>query len=292
MESENSGKESLNQVLEYAVPRGNRGRYVYGIAAGEKEISLGPIGLDGCEVFTISCQDLSAIVHCCPLFPYQSEEEEVVKRWVRAHQGVLDAARDQFDIIIPSSFDTIIKPGEDYAVSDQFVRDWLKKDHDCFQTVINRIKGKDEYAVQISYIPSMVGQYLKEPGQEIIRMKNDIAGMSPGRAYIYKQKLEKMVKADQQKQSMAWYQDFLNRIKKHVDRFKIESNRKLDPEKVMLLNLSCLVARESVNNLGEELENINKMEGFSVHFSGPWPTYSFVAEKDVISEEEVYNGAD
>jgi len=54
----------------------------------------------------------------------------------------------------------------------------------------------------------------------------------------------------------------------------------------MLLNLSCLVAREKVDSLGTELEEINNMDGFSVHFSGPWPPYSFVAKPIVTAQGE------
>ncbi|HEX7474725.1 MAG TPA: GvpL/GvpF family gas vesicle protein, partial [Dehalococcoidales bacterium] len=61
---------------------------------------------------------------------------------------------------------------------------------------------------------------------------------------------------------------------------------KLDSDEVMLLNLSCLVAKDKVAGLGEELEKINNMEGFSVHFSGPWPPYSFVARPIVAGEKE------
>ena len=44
----------------------------------------------------------------------------------------------------------------------------------------------------------------------------------------------------------------------------------------MIMNLSCLVAREKYLELGEELGSINGMAGFSVRFTGPWPPYSFV----------------
>jgi hypothetical protein len=54
----------------------------------------------------------------------------------------------------------------------------------------------------------------------------------------------------------------------------------------MLLNLSCLVARDKVDSLGKELEAINNMNGFSVHFSGPWPPYSFVAKPVVLVKGE------
>lgn len=49
----------------------------------------------------------------------------------------------------------------------------------------------------------------------------------------------------------------------------------------MLLNLSCLVSKGKVDSLGEELEKINNMEGFSVRFTGPWSPYSFVAKPGI-----------
>ena len=58
----------------------------------------------------------------------------------------------------------------------------------------------------------------------------------------------------------------------------LEKTKKLNRDRVMLLNFSCLVVSEKVDSLGKELEKINNMDGFSVHFSGPWPPYSFVAK--------------
>jgi hypothetical protein len=43
-----------------------------------------------------------------------------------------------------------------------------------------------------------------------------------------------------------------------------------------------LVAKEKINSLGKELEEINNIDGFSVHFSGPWPPYSFVAKPVIL----------
>jgi len=38
-----------------------------------------------------------------------------------------------------------------------------------------------------------------------------------------------------------------------------------------------LVYTDKYRELGEELDEINKMQGFSVRFTGPWPPYSFVS---------------
>ena len=42
------------------------------------------------------------------------------------------------------------------------------------------------------------------------------------------------------------------------------------------MNLSCLLTKDGSRELGDELEKIDAMEGFSVRYTGPWPPYSFV----------------
>jgi isocitrate dehydrogenase len=117
---------------------------------------------------------------------------------------------------------------------------------------------------------------MANPGMEVLNIKSKIAGASPGIAYISKQKLEKILKEDIEKLTDSWFKDFFGRVSKYSDEIIIEKNRKQDKEKVMLLNLSCLVNKTKIEALGDELGIINNMEGLSVHFSGPWPPYSFV----------------
>jgi hypothetical protein len=262
-----------------------KGRYVYGVAAWSKEVRLGSIGIEGSEVYTIPYEDISAIVHDCSTEPYQSADDETVKNWVRTHQGVLDAANAQLGIVIPLGFDTILQP-KDAASSDQVVREWLKEEYERLHTVMRKIEGKDEYGVQVSYEPRLVIKQISEQSEEIRKIKEEMATKSPGTAYMYKQKLERTVKAETERLADEWFQDFYGRIKKHTDDIVIEKTRKLNNGQVMLLNLSCLVPKEKVDSLGKELEEINNMDGFSVHFSGPWPPYSFVAKPAVSVQGE------
>ncbi len=267
----------------------DEGRYVYGVAEGDKEVWLGPIGIEGSEVYTIPYGDISAIVHRCSTEPYQSTDDEMVRNWVRTHQSVLDAAGEQLGVVIPLGFDTILEP-RDGATSpdqvDQVVRDWLKLDYSRLREVMRKIESKDEYAVQVSYEPELIVKKISEQSQEIRIIKEEMAAKSPGTAYMYRQKLERVVKAETERLADEWFSDFYGRIKKHTDDIVVEKTRKLNNGQVMLLNLSCLVAREKVDSLGKELEEINNMDGFSVHFSGPWPPYSFVAKPIVTVKGE------
>ncbi|MBU2536495.1 MAG: GvpL/GvpF family gas vesicle protein [Chloroflexi bacterium] len=264
----------------------NKGRYVYGVSAGDKEVRLGAIGIDGSEVYTIPYGDISAIVHDCSTKPYQSTDDEMVRNWVRTHQSVLDATGEQLGVVIPLGFDTILQPRDDATSPDQVVRDWLKLDYARLREVMRKIEGKNEYAVQVSYEPGLIVKQISEQSEEIGKIKEEMATKSPGMTYMYKQKLERAVKAETEQLADEWFNDFYGRIKKHTDDIVVEKTKKLNTGKVMLLNLSCLVSREKVDSLGKELGKINNMDGFSVHFSGPWPPYSFVAKPVVTVKGE------
>jgi len=281
-------RERAAIAAEREAPVEELGRYVYGIVAGGEAESLGPIGLEGSKVYTIPYEDICAIVHDCPTEPYQSEDDEQVKGWIKAHQAVLDRAKERFGMVIPLGFDTVLQPQDETASPDQVVRDWLKADYERLRTVMERIRGKDEYGVQILYDPKAVGELVAEQSEEIKKLKEEMATKSPGLAYMYKQKLEKAVKADLDRLAEEWFKDFYQRIKRCADDVVVEKTKKVK-DKVMLLNLSCLVAEERVEDLGEELERIDGTEGFSVRFTGPWPPYSFVNKPHTEGVKEGWN---
>lgn len=266
----------------------NRARYIYGVSASGSSVNLGPIGIEGNEVYTIPCGGFCALVHDCPAEPYQSADEDTVKQWVRMHQSVLDEAKKELDTVVPLGFDTILQSKDDAVSPDQMVKDWLKEDSERLQAVIEKIKGKDEYGVQIFYAPRIMARQVSEENQAIKKIKEEMDSKSPGTAYLYRQKIENAVKVEIERLAGDWFKDFYARVKRHCDDVVTEKNKRPgDKDKVMLVNLSCLVARERVDMLGEELEKINNTAGFSVHFSGPWPCYSFVAKPVVPVQEEI-----
>ncbi len=279
---EEAAREEVKTIVETPTEEETasqvKGRYVYGIALGKEVVRLGKIGIDDNEVYTLPYKDLCAVVHDCPPEPYQSQDDETVKGWVRVHQSVLDEAKERFGTIIPLGFDTILQPQDDTTPPDQVVKDWIKEDYERLHTVMEKIRGKDEYGVQVSYEPKVARELIAEQNEEIKKIKEEMATKSPGMAYMYKQKLENVVKAEMDKLADEWFKDFYDRIKGHTDDIVVEKTKKMDKDKVMLLNLSCLMARGNVDSLGEELEKIDNMEGFSVRFTGPWPPYSFVAK--------------
>lgn len=270
-------KSTTEMLAKVGAVTKSKGRYIYGIAAGDGTMELGPIGIEDTQVYIIPYRDICAIVHNCPAEPYESSDDGIVKAWVKAHQRVLDEVKRRFGTVIPLGFDTIIRPKDGATDPDKVVKDWLVKDYDRLITIMEKIKGADEYGVQIFYDSNVISIQISKQSEEVRQIKEEMATKSSGMAYMCRQKLERAVKSEIEELADEWFKDFYVKIKRHSADVVVEKTKKAGKERVMLLNLSCLVAKENVGNLGEELEKISNAEGFSVRFSGPWPPYSFVA---------------
>jgi len=250
-------------------------RYLYCIADDNKKISFGNIGIEGNEVYTISYKDLCAVIHNCLPRPYKSEDKRKVKSWVTAHEKVVEAAWERIGTVLPLGFDTIIK-GEDESDPEENMRKWLKNDYENLKQKLSKLKDKAEFGVQVFWDIKIISEGLIEANQEIKRLNDDIKSKSRGLAYMYKQKLENLLKKELEKEADRYFKDFYEQIKRCVDEIKVDRTKKGEERKQMLTNLSCLLPRGKSKVLGEELEKINNMETFSVRFTGPWPPYSFV----------------
>ncbi|MFQ5873110.1 MAG: GvpL/GvpF family gas vesicle protein, partial [Dehalococcoidia bacterium] len=203
-------------------------------------------------------------------------DPEVVKGWLITHQKVVDAAWQRWTTVLPLGFDTIIS-GQGRGEPEENVRNWLGDDYEGLKRKMERVRGEAEYGVQVFWDRRAIAQDLIEMTPEIRRLDEELRSKPRGLAYMYRQKLDRALKKEMEAKADQCFKDFYHRIKQHVDDLKVEKTKKADEERQMIMNLSCLVYKDKCTELGEELEGIDKMEGFSVRFTGPWPPYSFVS---------------
>ena len=249
------------------------GRYVYCVAESNERVDLGRVGIEGNQVYTIPYKDICAVVHNCPGQPYESKDKKVVESWVIAHEETIEVAWKKLGTVLPSGFDTIIKADDEDP--GKVVKTWLKEDYQSLKEKLNKIKGKVEYGVQVSWDAKIITRDLVEKNPELERLYEEIKSKPKGTAYMYKQKLEKLISGKLEKEAERYFKEFYERIKPCTDGIKVEKLKKEDEPRQMLMNLSCLVGEDD-KILGDELEKINNREGFFVRFTGPWPPYSFV----------------
>ncbi len=252
-------------------------RYLYAVAGSEKTMQPGSVGIEDAPVYTIASNGLSAVVHACSSQPYQSGDPEIARGWLLTHQRVVEAAFEQLGDIIPAGFDTLIN-GEGLLDPDEAVRNWLNTEHNVLISKLDRISGKQEYGVQIFWDPKQIADRISKENEAILCLNEEIRSKPEGAAYLYRQKLATMLKAEIEQEADRRFQSFYQIIQPAVDVLQVEKIRNTSEAEAhqMIMNLSCLLSPENRHRLGQELEIIDGMAGFSVKFTGPWPPYSFV----------------
>ncbi len=256
------------------------GVYVYCIADGGQAAMLGPIGIEGREVHSIPYRDVCAVVHDCPAQPYQepyqSSDPQVVERWVRAHQRVVDAAWERWGTVLPLGFDTIVNVERDGGPRKS-IGHWLAGEYDNLRRKIEAVRGRAEYGVQVFWQPQVVARDIAANSAEIRQLQEEARSKPGGTAYLLRQRVESALRREMETRASACFRDFYERIKQHACDVRLERTKNDTGDMQMIMNLSCLVDRQRSAELGQELEGIDRMDGFSVRFTGPWPPYSFVS---------------
>jgi len=199
----------------------------------------------------------------------------------------LDLAQEKFTTVIPLGFDNILKCRNETESPEMAVQNWLKEDLPRIAEIIEKIRGKDEYVIRIYGDLSNMTKAVLQQSVDIKQIQEEINSKPSGMAYIHKKKLEKLIKTELETLANTWFQDFYAQIETHAEETIIDKNKKTPKEKIMIISVSCLVERDKINGLGEVLEEINNREGFSIHFSGPWPPYSFVDKVGKVADDRL-----
>ncbi len=260
-------------------------RYVYGLADQGVGIKLDVKGLDGAEVYTIPYKEMCIVVHDCLAEPYKSDDETVVKEWLFTQQEVLDAVAEKFGVVLPMSFDMIIE-GKNGQDSEQVVKEWLEKNYDTFMEKISGLKGKQEFGVQVFLDTELLSAELLEKDEELRERKKEIDAKPEGIAYMERELLKDSLKEKIEATADQYFREFYSMIRKWTDDIVIGKVKKAGGNKQMLMNLSCLVRKDMVEEVGKELEKIENIKGITVRFSGPWAPYSFVTPEKVATEND------
>ncbi|MCK4340973.1 MAG: GvpL/GvpF family gas vesicle protein [Phycisphaerae bacterium] len=251
------------------------GLYVYCVARGKDHYPLGPIGLDGQRVYTLASGDLCAVVHDRQAEPYQSEDAQAVEGWALTHQQVVSTATEAFGTVLPMAFNMIVHGDENGGATENLAA-WLEEKRDRFTGLLDKLAGKAEYGVQIFWEPKVVTAALIRSMPELRRLRDEARTKPKGLAYMLEQKLAKAARAALEARANQCVENFYAQIRECVDDIRLDKLKKADNGRQMLLNLPCLMDRSN-GALGRVLDEIQKTEGVSVRFTGPWPPYNFVS---------------
>ena len=245
-------------------------RYIYCIVESDEKKDFGQVGIEDTLVYTLPTQNVDAVIQRCEPKLYKAEDKEKTTEWLLTHQYVIDLATEEFGTVIPLAFNTI------FTGDDETVTDWLNVRYRHLRTLLERLEGKQQYGIQFFLENDFVREAVEE-NDEIQRWRREVETNSGGAAWLLKILREKRL-------MLMRYQakKLYTTVREIVDEIKLEPAEKGIPEKwqdkLMILNLSCLVYKNKLDTVANTLRQINQQEGLAVRFTGPWPPYSFVSE--------------
>ncbi len=247
----------------------NNALYIYGIIRTNKDWK--EYGIKESNVFLINEGNFSAIAHSCEEKPYNSANTAEIKDLIFAHNRILDKAIENFDAVIPLSFNTIIKTSEE-KTAEENLKSWLKDNEENLLGIWDKILGKKEYGVRIYYEKEKLLKKIKEL-HEIKQLQQKNQKESVGIAYLLKGKIKDEINKIAQEQIFEYKQNFFNNIKALVSDITINQSKiLLDEEKDLLVSISILVNEEQIQKVNNYLVDSN----FYFNIAGPFAPYSFV----------------
>lgn len=263
--SANTEKRETQEAEPAEIKPGYTALYLYCIAEGGQNISC--TGIDGEPVFTVRSAGYGAVVHACPESPYSSTDAETVSRWVREHQQVIDAAEAEYGTVIPSGFDTIIRPDGD-RTAEKALSSWIEENTTELSQKISAIAGRHEYSIQIFVDPASYEVVAADQPTEDAE--------TPGLRYLLEKKSDLNRKREMSRQMAASAHHHLSSLNPYCDEIKVLKPKADGSGERMLLNLSCLVDDARYEELCSALDHLERENDLRVRFTGPWPAYSFV----------------
>lgn len=250
------------------------GLYVYCVAPGGDEVTLGEIGIESHAVYTVAHEGICVFVHDCQAQPYQSEDSGVAAAWVLTQHQVVEAVWKRWGTVLPLNFNTIIRAGNGSSASEN-LRTWLKTEQVSLKGRLDAFRGKAEYGVQVSWAPALIARQIAQTSPEIKRLEEEIRSKPRGVGYMYRQRLEKMLKKEMEARASEEFRALYDGLRGVVDNVHVEKVKEVGKGRQMLMNLSCLVSVERCPDLEAALETVSNKEGFSIRLVGPLPPYSF-----------------
>jgi hypothetical protein len=240
---------------------GSKGRYVYCIIRSDQLLTFGPIGIgeEPAPVYTVRCDDLSAVVSDAPLGVLDPTRDNVL-----AHQRVNETVMSEHTVL-PMSFGTVFKTRDDVTA-------FLKSAYRAFSDVLDKMENKLEFGLKVLWDRDAVIREIEEEDEDIHRLKNQIAAQK-GSTYFARMQYGRLIDAALQAKSERYVQEIFERLRDVS--VAARANKPIGDR--MILNAAFLVSRDAEEGFDARVKQLGAShDKLTFKYTGPWPPYNFV----------------
>jgi len=240
---------------------GSKGRYLYAIVAGTRELSYGSIGINGARVYTIPDGEVSAVVS-----DLANQKIRPERRHFAAHQSVLKKVMEDCDVL-PMSFGNI-------SASPKAVRKILTDNRKAISSQLGRVAGKVEMGLRVSWDVPNIFEYMVNIHHELLEARDNLA--NPHRKHSQDEMIEvgrlfeELLNSDRKR--------YVEQVEQSIESRCHEVKRNKCREEREVMNLACLVGRNGLSDFeAGVLEAAGSFDdNFIFDYNGPWAPHNFV----------------
>lgn len=287
----------MSDAADASAPEFDEGRYLYCVVSVDGDAEFDAEGLEDEPVHVVTTDDsaegpsasdrtesgeLGAVVHRCESL-YDSDDPTTLKRWLLAHQRVIDAAADAFGTPLPVRFDTVL------TGDDGVVRNWLRDSADELRDSLAELAGLREYRIEVRRDYDALADRLAETDDRLGELRKRKEESGEGTGFLvgkqYEQRLDDLVRDHRETQA----EDTARRLAQYAERVRrLGENRSAslvgaesdDDDSTVSVRFSVLAPLDREDDIGAVLDDVAAEDGVEVRFSGPWPPYTFAPELD------------
>ena len=239
------------------------GRYVYGIIEAKEGVSFGRMGIGGAgeRVYAVTHGDIAAVVSRTAVFIFDPTRENAL-----AHEHVIETVM-KTHTIIPMSFGTVFRTDDD-------IREVLRSIYPSVKDVLQRMWGKVEFGLKVTWDRDHVIDELKRDHDEIHRFHQEITRKHLQSTYFARMQLGRMIDKAMAERSA----EYVREIYEGLRRICVASRDNKPIGDKMILNAAFLIESEREAEFDAAVNRIAKKFGDRLNFkyTGPWPPYNFV----------------
>jgi len=262
-----------------------KGLYLYCIRA-KNGFKFSTKGIDGSEIFTISYQDLEAVVSEVSLEEFGSEEiqkkaqEDVnwIKEKAQIHEEVIEQAmgkgNSQLVSVIPMQFGVIFKTKEK-------LEETLGNRYEELKKSLENLKGKQEWGVKVYLKENIFRKTIEEKNEQVLAKKKEIESMPKGMAFFAQKQIDEVVGQEKDKELDRITEEIFENLGQLA--FSKNKSKLLEKDftgmtEKMILNAFYLIEESKLDSFQKKVEELKEQYnslGFGVEVAGPWPSYHF-----------------
>jgi hypothetical protein len=240
---------------------GLAGRYIYAIIPDQGPQHLGPVGLEGTEVYTLGDGQIAAVVS-----DLAGRRIRPQRRNMAAHQEVLKNLLND-TTVLPVAFGLV-------ADDDAGILQILKDNHVAILDQLGRVANRVEMGLRVTWDVPNIFEYFVGVHAELQELRDDYfrdgANLTQDQKITLGRKFGHLLEQERED-----YTEQVEQVMRTCCR-EIKHNKVRAENEIM--NLACLIERSDIAVFEQTVLQAARPfdDNFAFDFNGPWAPHNFV----------------